>query len=69
MQQFIVLGLIPGTNIQIGFAFVAILGLIFLTIVFKWYIGRYREVKLMVNEITQRHPLPAKAYHIRSPQP
>lgn len=67
MQQFIVLGQIPGTNIQIGFVVVAIVGFAFIAVVLKKYIERNRELKALVGNITKRRNLPARAYHTRTP--
>lgn len=67
MQQFIVLGLIPGTNIQIGFAVVAAIILVISLLVLRRFIRQYREVRHMVSELTERRPVPARAYHTRTP--
>lgn len=65
MQAFIVLGLIPGTNIQIGFALIALIALIVIIFLLTKYLSHYRQIKQIVSSLTQRQPLPARAFHSR----
>jgi hypothetical protein len=65
MQSIIVLGLIPGTNIQIGF-FVWI-G-VFATLLFfiaRPLISYFRVVRSVEQELSVRHPHPASQFHSR----
>jgi uncharacterized membrane protein YczE len=65
MQAFIVLGLIPGTNLQIGSILVALLAGIVLVIWLRRYLEQHRQIKQMVISMTERRPLPARAFHNR----
>jgi hypothetical protein len=65
MLAFLVLGLIPGTNIQIGFNFWAGIFIALVVICLKSYISYYREVKKMTVSLSLRRPLPANQLHSR----
>ena len=65
MQAFIVLGLIPGTNIQINFLvwlilfMVAVFGIV---VAFRNYYQQVRELAKLANAKTSQ---PANLYHTR----
>ncbi len=64
-QRFLVLGLIPGTNIQIGFFVWAIVSIAIIIFVLKTLIGYQRQVRLHRLMLDVRMPLPASQLHSR----
>ncbi len=65
MQSFIVLGLVPGTNIQFGFILWLIAFSIIGTILLVIFARNYKYLKEAYRIITARTPLPASQFHIR----
>ena len=65
MMAFLVLGLIPGTNIQIGFYFWAVIFIAVAVICLRSAISYNREVKKLAILLTIRRPLPASQLHSR----
>lgn len=65
MQSFIVLGLIPGTNIQFGFVVIALVFTVILFPFIKSSLQTHKIVKEMVRDMTGHRALPARAYHSR----
>jgi hypothetical protein len=65
MQAFFVLGLIPGTNIQINFYFW--LGLTTLIIIYftYHYISYLKYIRFFIRDLYLRKPLPAAKLHTR----
>ncbi len=65
MQSFFVLGLIPGTNIQINFLAWLIVALIVLGYLLNGYFSYLRYVKQYLKEIERPKPLPSNNFHTR----
>ncbi len=65
MMTFLVLGLIPGTNIQIGFYFWLVIFTALAVIFINSYISYSREIKKLAISLTIRRPLPASQLHSR----
>ncbi len=65
MQTFFVLGLIPGTNIQINFFVWLIITTIILGYLANGYINYLRFVNKYVREIERPGPKPASSFHTR----
>ena len=65
MQAFFVLGLIPGTNIQINFSFWLIFFMSFVVIAAVIYLNYQRQIRILGRLATLRTPLPASLLHSR----
>ena len=65
MQTFLVLGLIPGTNIQINFFVWLVIGVIVLGYLANGYLSYLKFVRKYVREIERPGPKPASSFHTR----
>lgn len=65
MQTFLVLGLIPGTNIQINFFVWLVIAVIVLSYLANGYLNYLKFVRKYVREIERPGPNPASSFHTR----
>ncbi len=65
LLTILVLGLIPGTNIEIGFIFWAVIAAALVVVLIKSFFSNYRLVKSMRRLLDVRLPLPASQFHSR----
>ena len=65
MYAFIVLGIIPGTNIQINFMPWLVISSIIGFYIILNYIKYLKSLRGYLQELTTRKPIPATTFHTR----